>query len=103
MRKLSSKDYDRFQVSQSFAKNFGLYGERVGCLSVATSNMKERDAVMSRLKVLARASYSNPPIHAARIVDSILGDEELKKEWKAELMGTASRIISMREGLVSRL
>merc|ERR1711957_118337 len=31
----------------------------------------------SRIKQIARPIYSNPPIHGARIVDIILGDEEL--------------------------
>jgi len=34
---------------------------------------------MTRIKTLARALYSNPPIHGARIVDIILGDKELKR------------------------
>ena len=44
-------------------------------MSVITANPDEKEAVMSRIKVLARALYSNPPIHGARIVDIILGDK----------------------------
>ena len=60
---------------QSFAKNFGLYGERAGCYSVVCGSPEEKDVVMSRIKQIARPIYSNPPIHGARIVDIILGDE----------------------------
>ena len=35
---------------QSFAKNFGLYGERAGCYSVVTGSSAEKDIVMSRIK-----------------------------------------------------
>lgn len=71
---LFAKEYDRLMLFQSFAKNFGLYGERAGCLSVVTENKNEKEVVMSRLKQLARMLYSNPPIHGARIVDIVLGD-----------------------------
>jgi aspartate/tyrosine/aromatic aminotransferase len=59
---------------QSFAKNFGLYGERAGCMSIIANSPAEKDLIMSRIKVLARGLYSNPPIFGARVVDIILGD-----------------------------
>ena len=62
---------------QSFAKNFGIYGERAGCLSLLTDSKKEQEIVMSRIKQLARPIYSNPPIHGARLVDIVLNDKEL--------------------------
>jgi aspartate aminotransferase len=88
---------------QSFAKNFGLYGERAGCLSIITDNAKEKEIVMSRLKQLARMLYSNPPIHGARIVDIILGDKELTAEWHKELKVMSGRMSDMRSGLVQKL
>jgi len=78
---------------QSFAKNFGLYGERVGCLSVITKDEAEREVVMSRIKTLARALYSNPPIHGARIVDIILGDKTLSNLWHDDLKLMSGRMI----------
>lgn len=69
--------YDRIMLFQSFAKNFGLYGERAGCLSILTDNKKEQDIVLSRIKQLARPLWSNPPIHGARIVDLVLGEKAL--------------------------
>lgn len=64
---------------QSFAKNFGLYGERAGCFSIVCDSEKEKGVVMSRVKQLARNLYSNPPINGARIVDTILDDAALTK------------------------
>jgi aspartate aminotransferase len=58
---------------------------------------------MTRIKTLARALYSNPPIHGARIVDIILGDKELTKMWHDDLKLMSGRIIQMRHSLVKNL
>ena len=68
-------------VAQSFAKNFGLYGQRIGALSFVTQDQAERERVLSQLKLLARPMYSNPPLAGARIVDTILSRPELKTLW----------------------
>ena len=83
--------------AQSFAKNFGLYGERVGAFSIVCANKDEKDRVESQLKILIRPMYSNPPIHGARIVEKILGTPELYSLWKGECKGMADRIIEMRK------
>lgn len=57
-------------VCQSFAKNAGLYGERVGGLHVVAASKEEADRVKSQLSVLQRSEISNPPSHGARIVRS---------------------------------
>ncbi|KAK5975435.1 Aspartate aminotransferase, partial [Trichostrongylus colubriformis] len=64
-------------LAQSFAKNMGLYGERVGAFSVVCENSEEAARVASQLKILIRPLYSNPPIHGARIVTKILNDAAL--------------------------
>merc|ERR1711970_887531 len=56
---------DRLCLFQSFAKNFGLYGERTGCIHVLAADKAEATRVNSRLKGVARPMYSNPPIHGA--------------------------------------
>jgi aspartate/tyrosine/aromatic aminotransferase len=63
-------------VTQSFAKNMGLYGERVGALHVVTASQQQTTNVLSQLKQIIRASYSSPPIHGARIADRVLGSKE---------------------------
>jgi len=90
-------------VCQSFAKNFGLYGERIGGLHIVAANKDERDRVLSQLLILVRPMYSNPPVHGARIVSTILQDPELTKEWYREVKLMADRIISMRQLLVKNL
>lgn len=90
-------------LCQSFAKNMGLYGERVGLLSFVTADPEERARVESQLKVTIRPIYSNPPLHGARIAETILADEKLNAQWLVELKGMADRINGMRSTLRTRL
>lgn len=90
-------------ISQSFAKNMGLYGQRVGCLSVLCDNEKQAVAVKSRLQQIARPMYSNPPVHGSLLVSIILSDPDLKKLWLKEVKGMADRIIGMRTALQKNL
>merc|ERR1719194_108030 len=59
-------------VAQSFAKNFGLYGERIGYLHVRCKSKEVTAAVLSQLKILIRQAYSSPPRHGAAIVYKLL-------------------------------
>jgi aspartate aminotransferase len=97
------KDGHQIALAQSFSKNFGLYGHRVGCLSFITSNSDEASKVESQLKILARPMYSNPPIHGARIVSMILNDHQLAEQWKKDVKVMAERIITMRKLLKEAL
>jgi aspartate/tyrosine/aromatic aminotransferase len=86
-------------VSQSFAKNFGLYGERAGSLSIVCKSDKIAQAVLSQLKLVIRPMYSNPPIHGALIVSLILNTPSLFKEWLEEVKMMSKRIQDMRQAL----
>lgn len=86
-------------LCQSFAKNMGLYGERVGAFSLLAADKAEKTRIDSQIKILVRPLYSNPPIGGARIASEILNDPELNKQWLAEVKGMADRIISMRDAL----
>lgn len=97
---LFTKSYDRILLCQSFAKNFGVYGERAGVLSVIGDSKTEADIIQSRIKDLARPFYSNPPIHGARLVNIVLEDAALTKDWHRELKVMSGRMASMRTGLV---
>ncbi|XP_058011206.1 aspartate aminotransferase, mitochondrial [Ahaetulla prasina] len=90
-------------LSQSYAKNMGLYGERVGAFTVICKDSEEAKRVESQLKILIRPMYSNPPINGARIASIILNSPDLRKEWLAEVKGMADRIIGMRTQLVANL
>ncbi|KAF2263167.1 hypothetical protein CC78DRAFT_534178 [Lojkania enalia] len=90
-------------LAQSFAKNMGLYGERVGAFSVVCESAEEKKRVDSQIKILVRPLYSNPPIHGARIASEILNSPELNKQWLGEVKGMADRIITMRALLKENL
>ncbi|KAK4370241.1 hypothetical protein RND71_009716 [Anisodus tanguticus] len=86
-------------AAQSYAKNMGLYGERVGALSIVCKDADVASRVESQLKLVIRPMYSNPPIHGASIVATILKDRQMYNEWTVELKAMADRIISMRQQL----
>jgi len=88
---------------QSFSKNFGLYGHRVGALSVVAADEDEAKRVVSQLKMVIRPMYSNPPRHGARIVQTVLSDPELREDWEIQCAGMAARIKTMRTVLRERL
>jgi len=90
-------------LCQSFAKNMGLYGERVGAFSLTTTSPEEKARVDSQLKIIIRPMYSNPPLHGARIANTILSSPELYAQWESEVKGMADRIIGMREKLYNAL
>jgi len=90
-------------VCQSFAKNAGLYGERVGALHVVGSTTEEATRVRSQLSVLQRSEISNPPSHGARLVSLILNNPDLFEEWKRDIKTMAHRIISIRQELYDLL
>jgi aromatic-amino-acid transaminase len=92
-----------FLVATSFSKSFSLYGERVGALSVVCASQDEAARVLSRLKVLIRGNYSNPPTHGAQVVTLVLTTPALRRMWEDELAGMRQRIQHMREALVQRL
>jgi aspartate aminotransferase len=90
-------------LCQSFAKNMGLYGERIGAFSMVCADADEKKRVDSQLKILIRPLYSNPPIHGARIAAEILNSPTLYKQWLGEVKQMADRIITMRALLKDNL
>ncbi|EEH40627.2 aspartate aminotransferase [Paracoccidioides lutzii Pb01] len=97
------KEGNGIVLSQSFAKNMGLYGERVGAFSVVCESAEEKKRVDSQIKILVRPLYSNPPVHGVRIASTILNDPALNKQWLCEVKGMADRIIKMRALLKENL
>ncbi|MEN9771384.1 MAG: hypothetical protein RJA58_27 [Pseudomonadota bacterium] len=92
-----------FLVASSFSKSFSLYGERVGALSLVTRNAEEAARVLSQVKRVIRANYSNPPTHGGGIVADVLTNPELRKLWEDELTEMRDRIRKMRLEFVAKL
>jgi aromatic-amino-acid transaminase len=97
----------RFFVANSFSKNFSLYGERCGALSVVCADEAEAQRVLGQLKSAVRRNYSNPPTYGARVVAAVLNTPALRERWQEELQAMRARIHAMRgqlrAGLESRL
>ena len=90
-------------VSNSFSKIFSLYGERVGGLSVVCDDADAARRVMGQLKATVRRNYSSPPNFGAQLVATVLGDAGLKASWLAEVEAMRTRILAMRQELVTVL
>ncbi|ERT00853.1 hypothetical protein HMPREF1624_02086 [Sporothrix schenckii ATCC 58251] len=101
-------------VAQSFAKNFGLYGERAGAFHyvappaqagrlTAEAVVDTVSRVKSQLAVLQRSEISNPPIYGARVASTVLNDPALFAEWEDNLRTMSGRIIGMRKALRDKL
>jgi len=90
-------------VASSFSKNFGLYRERVGALTVVAGTPGQAEAAGSQLQRAIRANYSNPPAHGAAIVQTVLEDAELRPQWETEVAAMRGRIQSMRRLLVDTM
>jgi len=89
--------------SQSFSKNFGLYNERAGNLTVVVKNPSVVANTKSQLTLVVRGMYSNPPAHGARVVEKVLNSDSLFAEWKNNIKTMAGRIIAMRKELRDKL
>lgn len=90
-------------IASSFSKNFGLYNERVGALTAVAKVPESAAAVLSQLKTIIRAVYSNPPCHGAAVVATILTDPELTARWHEEVAAMRSRILTLRHEFVAGL
>ncbi|MEL4483792.1 amino acid aminotransferase [Shewanella algae] len=90
-------------VANSFSKNFGLYNERIGAVTLVAKDSESAVRAFSQVKRTIRANYSNPPAHGAMIVSTILNDGELNALWQQELTEMRQRIASMRTLFVESL
>jgi aromatic-amino-acid transaminase len=90
-------------IASSFSKSFSLYGERVGAVTVVADDGEAAARVLSQVKRVVRANYSNPPTFGGRIVTAVLESPELRAVWEQELGTMRDRIKAMRVRLVDTL
>ncbi|MGF6637720.1 amino acid aminotransferase [Paraburkholderia tuberum] len=90
-------------VANSFSKNFSLYGERCGGLSVICESPDVAGRVLGQLTSAVRANYSNPPTHGAKIVARVLTTPAMRQSWQQELASMCRRIMRMRAEIHERL
>ena len=90
-------------IANSFSKNFGLYNERTGALCVMLNDKNMIANVVSHLKKIVRAMYSNPPAHGAKIVATILSDAALRQVWHEDLNMMNQRLHQIRQVFATQL
>jgi len=90
-------------ICMSFAKNMGLYGERVGLTAIVTKSEESKRTVFSLLQNAQRQTVSNPPVYGARIAATVLSNSETMNQWQQDLVTMSSRIRSMRKRLYDGL
>lgn len=90
-------------ICSSFSKNFSLYNERVGALTLVAQTTEQANIALGRAKSRVRSNYSNPPAHGARLVNEVLNDEALRTQWESEVAAMRNRILSMRTRFVEEM
>lgn len=90
-------------ICSSFSKNFGLYNERVGAVTLLARDQEAGEKALSQLKSTIRSNYSSPPSHGGAVVAAVLTDPELSALWRQEVDGMRARIAHMRRLFVDTL
>ena len=90
-------------VASSCSKNFAMYRERVGAITVIAGNAEKAAAVESVIHNVTRKNYSMPPAHGPAVIDIILHSDELKAQWLVELAGMRNRINGLRKTLAEKI
>ncbi|MCP5145752.1 MAG: aspartate/tyrosine/aromatic aminotransferase [Gammaproteobacteria bacterium] len=90
-------------IASSYSKNFGLYRERVGVLTIVHEQASQVAATKSQVLATAREIYSVPPAHGAALVAMVLDTPELRADWAVELADMRDRINGLRQMLADKL
>ncbi|PPI88090.1 aromatic amino acid aminotransferase [Candidatus Pantoea edessiphila] len=101
--RIFSEIHQEMIIASSYSKNFSLYSERVGALTVIAGNSTIVENTFSQIKSIIRSSYSNPPAHGAKIISTIAKDNFLHNLWQLELSDMNLRIKYMRTLFVKTL
>lgn len=89
-------------VASSCSKNFGLYRERVGALSIVSPTVAQAEVVYGQVQNVARGIYSMPPNYGGALVGRILNDAKLRTQWDRELTEMRDRINNLRTELAQK-
>ena len=90
-----------FFLSQSFSKNLGMYGQRVGCLHFGGSTPEETDRLFVAGKCISRIIWSWPSKHGVDIAKRVM--QRHKEQWFKEVHMMFDRLELMRKALVKNL
>ena len=90
-------------VASSCSKNFAMYRERVGAITIIAQDADKAAAVESVIHNITRKNYSMPPTHGPAVIDIILHSDELKAQWVTELAAMRSRINGLRKTMSEKI
>lgn len=90
-------------IANSFSKNFSMYNERIGSLTVVDTSAEAAGNAYGHIKSCIRANYSNPPAHGGAVAAKVLSTPELKKLWSNEVSDMRNRITEMRNKFCTKL
>jgi len=100
--RLMAESLPELVLVSSCSKNFGLYRERTGAMTLICETDTQTATATTLIAASARAMYSMPPDHGAEVVQLILNNPALRSEWDAELTGMRDRINGLRAKLVEQ-
>jgi aspartate aminotransferase len=87
----------------TYGKSFGLYSERVGIISILAPSEEVAKRIGKHLSLLARAETGAPPDFGSKIIEIVLSDEALERQWRNEVRDMANQLryrrIALREML----
>lgn len=98
-----ANEVEELLLCTSCSKNFGLYRERIGAVSVVVANHHLLETARTNLLAVVRSIYSMPPAHGAILVSHILSSTELTAEWHEELAVMRNRINAYRQLIIDKL
>ncbi len=101
--RLMAENLPEVIIAASCSKNFGLYRERVGLAAIVTADTKTRKVAQGQIMSVARGIYSMPPSYGGALVDIILSDTGLRKDWESEVNAMRNRMKTLRAMLVDKL
>ena len=101
--RLLAESVPEMLLAYSCSKNFGVYRERTGAVSVIGADAKTASVAHAHLQNIGREIYSMPPSHGAGLVRTVLASKDLTASWQRELSQMRGRIQSLREKLSTEL
>jgi aspartate aminotransferase len=90
-------------IATSFSKNFGLYRDRAGALTICGPSSRDVSAAFTNALRLVRTMYSMPPDHGPAVVGRILTSTPLRTRWETELEHMRTRLARLRHLLADAL
>jgi len=90
-------------VASSCSKNFAMYQDRVGAISIVSENAQKASVIESVINNVTRKNYSMPPAHGPHVIDVILHSDELTDLWVSEVAGMRNRINGLRKTMSEKI